>query len=435
MKIDIWAKDNPDVPEHGPYRMLDTVERPDLYLIGEITHYGPVLLFLPLFASLSGDVNQSVVVKLDPASISRRPVESVNAPKEGVFSRIRFFPILADPFEHLTRGAPLAESYTILPDKDLTVENISRLITPETFAVWKRDCFLSKAVVNSLENLDYAIVHRYSSEFDRDGVADSLSLELVNLAVACLSLIRPTRRGHAGVIAGLILEGEVFQPQQFSLNFPSEVPPVQRLFAVRPRDVELLRSVLPEFLQLYVKSEIGSIKPEYEPLRMAVQLYEQAYTVHYWKARHILWWAAIEALFGNAEDAVIARVYAIFGDGSLSKGFERSIYERMDVPTSFQITPGNDHKLGEVLPLIYDVRNFSAKVPHPLDGSAPLLDVLAEAATFIIRKTIIGLLNSGERDEFKDRETRDKFWLYRYGLDNRQSTKRLRELKALKSKA
>ena len=82
---------------------------------------------------------------------------------------------------------------------------------------------------------------------------------------------------------------------------------------------------------------------------MAVQLYEQAYSVQYWKARHILWWAAIEALFGNAEDAAMARIYAFFGNGDLSKGFDHSIYERADFPPSFQITSANDHTLGEVL--------------------------------------------------------------------------------------
>ena len=79
----------------------------------------------------------------------------------------------------------------------------------------------------------------------------------MNLAVACLSLVRPTRRGHAGVIAGVIVEGEGFRPQQFNLNFLTEVPQVQRLFAVRPQDIELLRSVLPEFLQLYLKDAAG----------------------------------------------------------------------------------------------------------------------------------------------------------------------------------
>ena len=244
----------------------------------------------------------------------------------------------------------------------------------------------------------------------------------------------------------MLKDGAGFRPQQFSLNYPNEVPPVQRIFAVTSQDVELLRTIFSEFRQLYSKDQRGAIKPEYEPIRMAVQLYEQAYSVQYWKTRHILWWAAIEALFGNAEDAAMARIYAFFGNGDLSKGFDHSIYERADFPPSFQITSANDHTLGEVLPLLYDVRNFSAhgdrvpnwifeRVSHPLDGSAQLVDVLAEAATFIIRQTIIGVLNSRLQGEFKDRETRDGFWLRRYGLDNKQSRKRLAALKDLKATA
>jgi hypothetical protein len=54
--------------------------------------------------------------------------------------------------------------------------------------------------------------------------------------------------------------------------------------------------------------------------------------------------------------------------------------------------------------------------------------VLAEAATFIIRKTVIEILRKGLRDKFKDRDAREDFWLYQYGLDKNQSKKRLREM-------
>ena len=99
----------------------------------------------------------------------------------------------------------------------------------------------------------------------------------------------------------------------------------------------------------------------------------------------------------------------------------------------------NDHTLGEVLPLIYEVRNSAAhgqkvadlhfkSVSHPFEGDALLLDVLAEAATFIIRKTVTEILKRDIRDHFKDRDAREAFWLYKYGLNNRQSKKRLYEL-------
>lgn len=67
-------------------------------------------------------------------------------------------------------------------------------------------------------------------------------------------------------------------------------------------------------------------------------------------------------------------------------------------------------------------------VPHPFGQGVVGLDALAEAATFIIRKTVIEILKRGWREKFKDRATRDDFWLYQYCLDKKQSRKRLREL-------
>ena len=74
-------------------------------------------------------------------------------------------------------------------------------------------------------------------------------------------------------------------------------------------------------MQIYQKDEDGKLTEDYEPLRMAVQLYGEAYLLSYWKARHILWWSAIEALYGNSEDAAMARIYALFGNKDDVEGF------------------------------------------------------------------------------------------------------------------
>jgi hypothetical protein len=262
----------------------------------------------------------------------------------------------------------------------------------------------------------------------------------MNLANACLSLIRPTRKNRAGVITGNITESGKFDPHGFELVEFVEVPMIQRLFSIRTQDVRLLQQILPRFMELYTKDLSGRIIDDYEQMRMAVQLYMQAYENSYWKAKHILWWSAIEALYGNAEDSIMARVYSFFGNKDLAKGYSTSLYELGDLPSCYSLTSTNDHILGEILPLLYRVRNFAAHgqkvsdphfvpVPHPFGGTAQLLDVLAEGATFIIRKTIIEILRRGISKDFKDRDTREKFWLYQYGLDNRQSSKRLNELK------
>jgi hypothetical protein len=101
-------------------------------------------------------------------------------------------------------------------------------------------------------------------------------------------------------------------------------------------------------------------------------------------------------------------------------------------------SPESIPTLGITVPLIYEVRNASVHgqkvpdshfnpVPHPL-GQTIEIDVLAEAATFIIRKTVIEILQRGFRDNFKNRDTREEFWLYQFGLDKKQSKKRLKEM-------
>jgi hypothetical protein len=331
---------------------------------------------------------------------------------------------------------PPPATSTVLATENLTIENVSSLLTPDTFSLWESE--LSRDTNNALKNLTSAIVHRYSSPTERDAGLDEHSANLVESAAACLGLIRPTRRSRAGKITGVIAADGTLNPQSFDIPNPAEVPEVQKLFTIRMRDVELLRTILPEFLELYRKDVTGKLEDEYEPLRMAVQLYGEAYALHYWKARHILWWAAIESLYGNAEEAAMARIFAFFGNKSMIEGYRRSIYEPGDIPTCFPLASSSDHALGEMVPLIYEVRNASAhgqKVPdshfspigHPF-GTVVGIDALAEAATFIIRKTITKILRLGFRARFKDRNAREDFWLYEYGLNGKQSRKRLKEM-------
>jgi hypothetical protein len=125
----------------------------------------------------------------------------------------------------------------------------------------------------------------------------------------------------------------------------------------------------------------------------------------------------------------------LFGNKNLLDGSKCSIYEKGDIPSCYFPSVESNHTLGEMVPIIYSVRNFSAhgqKVPdsyfssvaHPF-GETIGIDALAEAATFIIRKTAVEILKRGWRDEFRDKKSRDNFWLYQFGLDKKQSVKRL----------
>lgn len=56
------------------------------------------------------------------------------------------------------------------------------------------------------------------------------------------------------------------------------------------------------------------------------------------------------------------------------------------------------------------------------------LDALAEAATFVIRKTVTEVPRRAFRERFKDQNARENFWLYEYALNGKQSKKRLKEM-------
>ena len=438
MRIKIWASTHADAPESGPYKMIDIVEREDVYAVADSTHYGPVIKIPPPLPPFLEGVDQSVIVKLNPESLNVTPDESIFPKPPVSYDKIQFFPI------HIDRGTftdePLPPgTHVILEKERLAIEDVSGLLTPNTFAVWSKECFVSRDTAESLRSMKYAIAHRYSSSTERDSELDRFSTNLIDMSVACLSLIRPTRRSRTGIVTGTIANEGKLNAQSFNLHEPVEVPEVQKLFAVRPRDVDLLRAILPEFIQLYRTDESGKLGDEYEPLRMAIQLYGQAYTIDAWKPRHILWWSAIEALFGSSQVAATARIFGLFGNKNLVGGYHCLIYEKGDIPSYNHPTSESLHKLGEMVPLIYDVRNQSAHgqrvadkylapLAHPYGGTVSGVNVFSEALTFIIRKTIVTILASGHREKFKNRETREKFWLYEYGLNKKQSKKRLHEL-------
>ena len=47
--------------------MVDVVERDAPYCVGETTHYGTVIAIPPAITPFTEEVDQSVIVKLDPA--------------------------------------------------------------------------------------------------------------------------------------------------------------------------------------------------------------------------------------------------------------------------------------------------------------------------------------------------------------------------------
>lgn len=163
MRIKIWASVNPEFPSTGPYTSLDIVEREKPHAIGEMTHYGPVIA-LPPFADDESD--QSVIVQLDPTSLNTRPDESILEKPPSAYDKIQVFPIYVDPFPF--DEPPPDKTAMILETENLTVEDVSHMLGPDSFSVWQQDCFLDKRTIEALQNVTFAIAHRYSSPAERD---------------------------------------------------------------------------------------------------------------------------------------------------------------------------------------------------------------------------------------------------------------------------
>lgn len=221
MKIQISASVKEKFPTPGPYKTIDVVEREIPYQVGDITHYGEVILLLPPDV-VSDGAEQGVVVKLDPASLGRWCEESVMEKPPTSYHRIHFTPINENV---LGWGEPrLAGPYEILASENLLIENLSHLITEKTFSLWNTECTISKRTAESLASIRFAIVHHRPSASTTDDGLLSPSFSLIDHASSCLALIRPTRKSRVQHIRGVIKTDGTFDPQGFSVR-EGDLPP------------------------------------------------------------------------------------------------------------------------------------------------------------------------------------------------------------------
>jgi len=140
MRIKILASTKEQFPTPGPYKTLDIVERESPFQVGDMTHYGEVILMVPPIL-LNDGVQQGVVVKLDPSSLGTWCEESVMEKPPSSYDRIEFFPISVDTVGW-TDNPPLTGSYTILLSENLTIENVSPDNTKDLFALEERLFFI-----------------------------------------------------------------------------------------------------------------------------------------------------------------------------------------------------------------------------------------------------------------------------------------------------
>ena len=297
----------------------------------------------------------------------------------------------------------------ILPG--VTVENTEALFKPDAFDTWKG--WLSKREFEALHRVRFGIVNRYdpfesatgsSSETDRDAEA------VVRYLAACLRLIRPMLQ-EASYIRGSLLPDSTVQIQGFENPEDMQVLSIQKLFLLRNRDVERLKRVGPLFVDMMKAQKSWKVI-------VAAELHESSQFVwRSWKARFSLLASAIEAIFTsqnrNHQGSLVASERIKWFLGA-----KTPIYEPGDIQsTQQQMTT----TVEDVLADFYELRNCVAhgdRVParffqparFDFDQTVVLAEMLTEAASRIVRASLLQILERGLLGHFSDSSTSETFF-------------------------
>ena len=314
-------------------------------------------------------------------------------------NKITLYPIyaLADAID----GQPF--NHSVLPFEimeGITIEAVSPMFNDETFA-WVRN-ELGRRDLADVQGVRYAIVHRYRTDDPIEGGnPDQQSEKLVKNLAACLRLIRPMRQ-RASLMRGKLRENGTIDMQHFEHPVDLlEVPEVQKLFHLRNSDAELLRAVANEFLR--------AMRGEFWKFRMAVEFHEAGHFQDwYWKARYLLWCSAVEAIFTSRDwehrGSLVAKERVKWFLGA-----NTSIYEPGDIP---DFVPQLNITIGDVVDDLYRVRNliahgdripdefFQRQMRQGLNGALNVLAVLNEAVSFIVRKSLLRVIQDNLLDHF-----------------------------------
>lgn len=267
--------------------------------------------------------------------------------------------------------------------------------------------------VEALRNVRYALVVRYEdaeSRIDSNTERRRLDAEtrVANFA-ACLRLIRPTRT-EATLIRGRVRPDGKFEPQSYRMpTIWSDVPMNQRLFDIRRQDAELLRNIGSKF-----HSGMASENWKY---RMAVEFHEAAHVQsRYWKARFILLMSAVEAIFTTKKKrgSAIARKRINFLLGGSCPIYETGELSEFEDDTALTVQT--------VLGDLYDLRisvahgtktpdRFFSEGRRGIGGEVCLAAVMVEAASFIVRASLIKIVADGLIGNFATDATVDAYFI------------------------
>jgi hypothetical protein len=298
------------------------------------------------------------------------------------------------------------------------IESVRERFREDAFDVWEVPA--GTETIRMLKRVRYALVYRYEPEpiFIDDDVSGGGPRHLdpdrlVRSVAACLRLIRPMRQ-QALMMHGTIRDEDgSFDVRGFDVAPPDliEVPEVQKLFALRNEDADALKTYAPQFLE--------AMSGNFWKFRMAVQFHELGHFQSLdWRARYLLWSSAIESIYTshdrNHQGSLVAssRIKWFIGE-------DTSIYAPGDISDLLQ-NPGIT--VGQIIGDLYEVRNFIAhgdKLPDSyfknilrtgLAGGVVQLEVPLEAASFIIRTSLLKILRDNLLIYFADAAPAERFF-------------------------
>ncbi len=316
-------------------------------------------------------------------------------------TKIALYPILGVTGDWLDEPFDLsALPATILPG--VTVEDVRPLFNEKAFDSWKGH--LAKREIESLQRVRFGLVYRYSDAYGQSNFqSDQDAEKLVRYVGACLRLIRPMEQDSI-VIRGKLLPNATLDVQGFQVPSEIGVPAVQKLFRLRNRDLTRLQKVAPLFMT--------AMAGKFWKFRMSLEFHDWGHFMHsYWKARFSLWCSALEALFtSNSPEhkgSLVAkeRIKWFLGPRTL-------IYEPGDIQVDLD-QPQPTTTIEDVIDDLYELRNSVAhgdKTPDRYSVVArseygqdiTLAEVLNEAASRIIRASLLRVLEDNLLNEFAD---------------------------------
>jgi hypothetical protein len=306
------------------------------------------------------------------------------------FNKATIIPVVSAPGElQLDRPLPIADS--------LTFENVEGWLNPERFSVW-RD-WLSRRDRENLSSVRYAVLHYFDSSMPTSR-EEADSDEFAFKVFACLRIIKPTRNNFEPIKVEF-KDKEKREIDVVSVTHPStiwpNVPDAEAINSINLNDIQKLKDVLPAFLDLASKGP--------ENIRRAVRLLNEGYSeVRDPTIQIVVWCMGIESLFATDADHV--------SESSVTRSIDRAVGLKTDIyehSAIREIMPNLSVEVGKLVADLFHVRNLfvhgqwipsdwkSKYVRTGLSGdSIHYVDVLREAASFILRQALLEHLETRE---------------------------------------